>query len=458
MMLICCPECGKEISDQAPTCIYCGYPLISEENERISKKEVQNDTSHPLIVPVESTESSQEPQVDSKNIDEKTNSFQSKKKKRVGKKVIIVIAIAIVIIAVALSTPTPEDTINKDVNISVFERSQEEVVASIADRLYSIDPNYTVEEDVDSNTVSTLWDVNYDGQWTGTSFSFANMPDNPEIPALSILCLNVKTGINHFFNISKVALMENDVQNRYNPLGDTDKDLQKLFDSVTSNRAVEVFGDTLLECVLMESGYVLCIGDATNNDSYSYVNSQDKTTPFSMEAPDPVVYTGSGDDVIEIEPPTAMFVLKITGNSVSNHFGVKGYDTQGNPTELFVNTTEPYTNGVTIDSTFMTTTLEIKATGEWSITVIPVQSLEKIETGTLKEGSGDQVFLISGNPHRANITGNSGAHYFGVIAHDASGRDVLVNTTEPYEGSVIISSDAVILEVKSEDSWKILLK
>lgn len=48
MMLICCPECGKEISDQAPTCIYCGYPLISEENERISKKEVQNDTSHPL--------------------------------------------------------------------------------------------------------------------------------------------------------------------------------------------------------------------------------------------------------------------------------------------------------------------------------------------------------------------------------------------------------------------------
>lgn len=27
MALIQCPECGKEISDQSPACIHCGYPL-----------------------------------------------------------------------------------------------------------------------------------------------------------------------------------------------------------------------------------------------------------------------------------------------------------------------------------------------------------------------------------------------------------------------------------------------
>lgn len=27
MALIPCPECGKEISDQSPACIHCGYPL-----------------------------------------------------------------------------------------------------------------------------------------------------------------------------------------------------------------------------------------------------------------------------------------------------------------------------------------------------------------------------------------------------------------------------------------------
>ena len=27
MALIKCPECGKEVSDKAPQCIHCGYPL-----------------------------------------------------------------------------------------------------------------------------------------------------------------------------------------------------------------------------------------------------------------------------------------------------------------------------------------------------------------------------------------------------------------------------------------------
>ncbi len=27
MALIKCPECGKEVSDQAQQCIHCGYPL-----------------------------------------------------------------------------------------------------------------------------------------------------------------------------------------------------------------------------------------------------------------------------------------------------------------------------------------------------------------------------------------------------------------------------------------------
>ena len=30
MALINCPECGKEISDKAPVCIHCGYPLHQE--------------------------------------------------------------------------------------------------------------------------------------------------------------------------------------------------------------------------------------------------------------------------------------------------------------------------------------------------------------------------------------------------------------------------------------------
>ena len=32
MALIICPECGREISDKAPWCIHCGYPLCDLAN------------------------------------------------------------------------------------------------------------------------------------------------------------------------------------------------------------------------------------------------------------------------------------------------------------------------------------------------------------------------------------------------------------------------------------------
>lgn len=31
MALINCPECGKQISDKAPACIHCGYPIQTEQ-------------------------------------------------------------------------------------------------------------------------------------------------------------------------------------------------------------------------------------------------------------------------------------------------------------------------------------------------------------------------------------------------------------------------------------------
>ena len=32
MPLVKCPECGKEISDQAPACIHCGYPINTDKS------------------------------------------------------------------------------------------------------------------------------------------------------------------------------------------------------------------------------------------------------------------------------------------------------------------------------------------------------------------------------------------------------------------------------------------
>lgn len=55
MALIKCPECGKEISDKAPACIHCGFPLDQLEKDNSTESE-DNGKSYMLIlktVPVE---------------------------------------------------------------------------------------------------------------------------------------------------------------------------------------------------------------------------------------------------------------------------------------------------------------------------------------------------------------------------------------------------------------------
>lgn len=46
MALIKCPECGKEISDKAPTCIHCGFPL----KEMMTNKPLSEDTLKKIVV------------------------------------------------------------------------------------------------------------------------------------------------------------------------------------------------------------------------------------------------------------------------------------------------------------------------------------------------------------------------------------------------------------------------
>lgn len=47
MALITCPECGKQISDKAPACIHCGYPL--QEQPPVTTAAVSN--SKKVVIP-----------------------------------------------------------------------------------------------------------------------------------------------------------------------------------------------------------------------------------------------------------------------------------------------------------------------------------------------------------------------------------------------------------------------
>ena len=176
--------------------------------------------------------------------------------------------------------------------------------------------------------------------------------------------------------------------------------------------------------------------------------------PTPVVIPEPVSYTGSGDDVISIAPPEGVYVFRISGNTDARHFAVKGYDTTGNSTELLVNTTEPY-SGITLDPTQSTSTLEVSAEGDWLIELVSILEMPTISEGQTVTGAGDSVLLVSSYGTTATISGNSSSAHFAVKSYGTSRDNLMVNTTDQYEGTVMIKGDPLILTVNCEDEWSI---
>lgn len=206
------------------------------------------------------------------------------------------------------------------------------------------------------------------------------------------------------------------------------------------------------------------ITDSSNQSSSepdtaaSTADSSDSSTSEEqpMVIPEPIVYTGAGDDVISIEPLEGIWVLTITGNSGAHHFAVKGYDDASNYTELFVNTTEPYV-GTTLDPSLSTTMLEITASGDWTIELRSVYEMETISAGQSISGTGDTVMLVSSPGKTATISGNADSHHFAVKSYGFTADDLMVNTTDPYEGKVMLKGDPFLITVDSEGDWTIAL-
>jgi len=181
----------------------------------------------------------------------------------------------------------------------------------------------------------------------------------------------------------------------------------------------------------------------------------------SKPVPDPVSYEGNGDDVLTIEPPEeGPFLVYATGNQGERHFSITGFDAEDNQTELFVNTTKSY-EGVTLDYGD-TSLLEIDATGDWEIELRSIRDARLVEVPGSIEGSGDEVFLVEGEPSVAEVTGNQEGRHFSVVSYNEPiglmSSDLLVNTTDPYEGSNRIDGDTELIVVTAVENWEISLE
>ena len=164
-------------------------------------------------------------------------------------------------------------------------------------------------------------------------------------------------------------------------------------------------------------------------------------------------YSGSGDDYFEITPLDSLWYMEITGNASGNHFAVKGYDSSGEYTELFVNTLEPYSGSV-FELEQSTRMLEVTSTGDWTVRVKPLSSAPVLTVNEAYSGTGDAVLLIPSGCTSAKITGNGGSNHFAVKGY-GDYYDLLVNTLDPYNGTVRLERNTVVLTVTAEGGWQI---
>lgn len=175
-----------------------------------------------------------------------------------------------------------------------------------------------------------------------------------------------------------------------------------------------------------------------------------------VSIPDPVVYSGTGDDVVQITPPEGKYVFRITGNQEGRHFSVKAYDSFAEYIDLLVNTTSQY-SGVTYDPTQSTAMLEISATGDWTIELVSIYTMDALISGNSISGEGDAVLQVFAPVLTADIQGNDAAAHFSVKSYDMDGwyLDLLVNTTDPYSGTVMMGLDVSTLVISAEGPWTI---
>ena len=175
--------------------------------------------------------------------------------------------------------------------------------------------------------------------------------------------------------------------------------------------------------------------------------------------PEPVILTGSGDAVVDFDNPYDLAIIHITGNASSRHFAVQSYGSNGERIDLLANTTEPYDGIKALDfgDGDHTTRFEITATGEWRIEVLSLMTARTLTVPGVIAGKGDEIIIINGvTPDLAVITGNTSSRHFAVKAYGAGGyADLLVNTTDPYEGTVVIKGALLLVEVFASDNWSI---
>lgn len=239
MALIKCPECGKEVSNRAEACVYCGYPLHQREK-------TQNEGASLPQENMSVGSNSEEPitQSASNKLTQLLDRQRAPKGKRGNLKKWGALAVAVVVVIVVIAVvaqPSPEEVLMEDVTESIWDRSREEVLSGIEKRLQAMDSNYALEistSDEPENEDSFVVDITYNETPTNVLLSVGQEDKMFSLAADALV--NEET-YNAFLCVMKAVLLENDWKDRYSNIEDVDQYISEIFDAIENQSLSEQY-------------------------------------------------------------------------------------------------------------------------------------------------------------------------------------------------------------------------
>ncbi len=179
-------------------------------------------------------------------------------------------------------------------------------------------------------------------------------------------------------------------------------------------------------------------------------------TPTNTPPPDPIIASGSGDSVVDIDKWSGPALLTINYSGGSN-FVVWNFDSAGQEIDLLVNTIGSYKGTRPLDflASEHTVRLSIESSGNWDFAILPLEEIRRSDVPGLLEGLGDDVVLLSEGEADLLVIDASSADSNFVIWGYGDDVDLLVNEIAPYTGTVIVPRGIFVLAIEAEGPWSI---
>jgi hypothetical protein len=181
-------------------------------------------------------------------------------------------------------------------------------------------------------------------------------------------------------------------------------------------------------------------------------------------APQPIELKGKGSKVVDVQKWDGPAIVHLVYKGSSN-FIVTPFDANGETTGFMglANEIGNYDGWKPLDfglfgQNELTTRLQIKSSGDWTITICPltIEYLKIADVPGTYQGKGDEVvFLKGGTPDLATFD-YKGKSNFIVETYSSEGDiDGIVNEIGVYNGQVIVPNDTIIFVVTASGPWTV---